>query len=275
MKLKNILLWAFIFLCVSNSFAISESDLRSSLNLDLSLRDIAMSFNNGENKHFPKDQFVIVIGSVANLKPQKIGAYLITKDDLIDSSNFIKLFKNPSTEFARAVVNKFSDRVKAALEKTEINNSTLNSLLRTLLRELSRIFRRQIFYVSGMEKKYSISKELLKLITQKQPADEMGYLNRLIFEMVYPNQIKKFQITLSLQDGEWISYDIVRTYKMDIIFEGLECYKIFNRRDLNRAVNEYIPLNSKAMIVASLINPILKDDEQIWQAKGYYIRRIP
>ncbi|MBN2737532.1 MAG: hypothetical protein JXR70_11165 [Spirochaetales bacterium] len=274
-KSRWILACFLLLLIMGSLFAVSEDDLNRIFYLNSGLRELSESLENNSAANYRSDKFVIVIGSVASLFPQKNSAYLITEDDLIDPIGFVKSFKNPSSAFTKKVAEQFSSRLKTSMEQSDVNNQTITALLRDLLRDFSRIMRREIFYQPGLEKQVPLSEELLQLIAKTTDGDEMGFINRLIFEAVFPKNIKKFEISLNLQDGEWLDFDKVKTYQLDVLFDGVECFKIFNRREPTKASEEYVPLNSKAMIIASLIKPIQKEDGLVWQAKGYYIRRIP
>ena len=149
------------------------------------------------------------------------------------------------------------------------------SLKISIFNDINTLISDRLIYDKAIFRGINISAGLKEVLESEiTSSEEIPFINRLLLESVF-SEIKKIEIQLEIIHGEWIGTEKVKSHKAYVIFNGVEAFKVFHRRRTKNNSIQWIPINSRILIIVKPEKVITLDSGyKIWQFIGKNIRKL-
>jgi hypothetical protein len=274
-KAHMFVLFIIFVLQVPFIYTISRADFDNIIDFSITLDVLSQALDSGNYSLIDKNKLLILNGTISVIRPGKPEVFYINTEDILNPSNFILRLKRVKDPMSRFLFKSFSDELKHAIKAYTGSSKEQHGLIDGITNEINTIIEKRTIYEPSRFKSPSPGKELVALTGSSLSNEEMAFVNRLLLEAAYPAEMKKFEIQVEVLYGMWIGYDEVKSYKSIISFTGVECFKLFKRKNKRNVSKEMIDVSVIVLIVAKVIEPItLITGEKAWHLDGLYIREI-
>lgn len=269
-KYRNICL---LLLFLSGVPFVYSLDFDEIVDFSINLRELNQFIEN-ENQ-LDKDKYYVLNGIFSNISPKVLTRnyfFYITKKDLLAPSSFVNTVKSGSTPLRAFLKESLSADTLGLLNSS---SGITEELIDAVLKDISDLIKSGIIYSKDIFSGVSISDELMEIVYAEPAAqEEIVFLNRLLLETAFPDQIKPVQVEMEIVYGEWVGTEEVIGYKCFVNLSGAIAFRVFNRLRPEEGCSLMIPVNTKVLIVAKPLRVITKNGEKSWLLETYYIRKI-
>jgi len=274
-KYGSVCLVLLFFSGIPALFNINSIDYDDVIDFSINLRELNLLIENDRENQLDKNKFYVLNGIYSNISPRIVGRnyfFYIDKDDLLNPSSFINLLKTGSTRLSVFINESLSEETLSMLNSA---SGTEEQLLTAVLDDIKALMKEQVIYSSSIFSGIPISEDLMEIINiNPQTAEEIAFLNRLLLEAAFPEEITPVQMEMELVYGEWIGTQDVVGYKCNLIVNGILSFRVFNRLNTQDSCSLMIPINSKIMVVAQPIRVVTNNGERMWLLEARFIRKI-
>ncbi len=272
-KYRNVcLILIFSIIAVFNALSI---DFDNVVDFSVNLKALSILIENGQEDELDRNKYYVLNGIYSSISPKIINRnyfFYLNKEDLINPSSFINKIEAGSTGLTVYLKQSLTQETMDMLNSS---SGVSDELIAAVLDDISDLIKKESIYSSSNFTGISLSDELIEIIDiNPQITEEIVFLNRLLLEAAFPDEIWPEQLELELVYGEWIGTDDVIGYKCILIVNGAQAFRIFNRLKTEEASSLIIPINSKIMVVAKPVRVITLNGERVWELEAYYIRKI-
>ena len=202
--------------------------------------------------------------------------YLLSEADLAGSQDFFRELRRQEFPLARFLWLAVSDGSRELLGALQEGKKLDPQQTTAVLRELNQVMTRRSFYSSDTFSGVQLGSELEEIAALDLKGEELAYLNRLLLEKVFTDDIRPVTVRMEIVSGEWIDFDEdVRSYHGLIDLVGPASFRIFPRRRPADASSLMIPRDTRVLVVVKPVEPIdTRWGAEYWLFRGYHIRTI-
>jgi hypothetical protein len=266
------------FLVLEPLFCLQEPEYKGFIDFDITLKELDTNIKTNQVHRISKDKILFLNGIFAEVSPrtsrQNLYVALIKEQDLQKPQAFIQKIQTANNPLTQWLKEGLSEETKGLLADYQGQITPPKELIKALLKDLSNLMSKKGLIEERYLAGFALSKELRALLKLKPASlEEQSYLNRLIMEEVFNEELAAFQVKMDLVRGEWQGLEEVKSYRASLLFSGVESFKVFHRMRITEASSLMIPLNS-AVLVAARPYKIEQDEagNMSYLLKGIYIR---
>ena len=256
-------------------FGQSRKDFDRVVNFTVNLKELNQSLEKGEEARLERGRFLLLNGTISDISPKSSSFYLLADGDLSNPEGFLTRIGKAADPLSAYLNGRLEPKTRELLGQFIAKKVPSGDVLKPLIKELNDILKKDsLFQAEGLEA-LSVSGALKDTARMELNREEVVYLNRLLLEAVYPQEIRYVQVLCELVAGEWVGLEEVESYRCLIQFSGPESFKVFNRRREQDASPAMIPTNTRVLVVAVALKPVTGNQGiRVWLSEGIYIRRI-
>ncbi len=255
----------------------SKADFDRVVDLSLNLKELDALLEAGKEKSLNRGRFLLLNGTIADVSPKKSWFFLLSDSDLPDAGRFLRRIANAEVPLARALLGRLSGEVQEALGQLKSYAGPIPpELVAAVLKDLNNVLKKTpLARERGALEGLSLGADLREIIAADPTGEESAFLNRLLLEAVFPEDVLPITVTCELVSGEWIGLEEVKSYHGLIQVRGPASFLVFNRRRPSTVPGLAIPVNSRALIVATPETTVQSPaGGRVWVFKALYIRSL-
>lgn len=266
--------WLLLILTLSLG-VFGDTEFDAIVDFTRSLRDMSEILDAGQDASVDRQKFLLLNGTVTNVSPQG-SFYLLSDQVLTGSQDLFQKIRTQETPLARFLWRTISDGSRELLGALAQGERLDSQQTNAVLRELNQMMSRRSIYSLETFQNVLLSEELGKIVALDLKGEELAYLNRLLLEAAFPDDIVPVTVRMEIVSGEWIDFDEdVRSYRGLIDLTGPASFRIFSRRRPADASAFMIPRDTRVLVVVKPVDPITTQlGPRYWLYRGYHIRTI-
>ena len=279
MKNSRIRLFSIVFLVflgIIPAFGQEKAVFDRIVNFSVTLKELHLSLQEGGALDMDRGRFVLLSGTLSDLEPklQRPRFYLLKEADIIDPKHFILTIRETGTPLAALVKKGLSDQSADFLEAYNPAKDKASSILKPLLKDLNELIQKEPLYENRVFDRIVLAPDLMSIIRLNPTAEDSEFLNRLLLEAGFPEDIKPVTVRGEIITGEWLGTEEIRSYHGFVDFQGTAAYMLFLRRRPDTATELMITPNSRILVTAELVEPVESFRGKIWLARALYVRKL-
>ena len=267
-----------LVLSVPGLFGQALTDFDKIVDFSVNLKELHGMIEQHDDSRLDRSKFLLLNGTISDISPKKSWFFVPSERETNDPAGFIAKIATGNNALPRFLLSKLTQPTQALLkEYSEAPQSVPSKdLLKAFFKDLGNVVKKvPIAQAPGILTGLPLSDELRAIIALNPGGEEMAFLNRLILETAYPENLAPVAVVCELVAGEWVGLEEVKSYHGLVVFEGAESFKVFGRRRPADASSLMIPVNSRVLVVASPVSPVETALGQVyWLSRALYIRRI-
>jgi hypothetical protein len=264
-------------LSLQAAYGQSKAEFDQVVDISLNLKQLEMMLESGREESVDKRRYLLLNGTIADVIPKTSWFFLLSAEDLPDADRFLRKIAHAREPLARALLGKLPGEVQDALNQLKnFPGVAPPEFIDAVLGEINNVLKNvSLAGESGALRGLNIGSDLEAIIAAGPSGEEAAYLNRLLLETAYPEDVLPVTVTCELVSGEWISLEEVRSYHGLIMVQGPPSFLVFNRRRPSSVPELAIPANSRALVVATPEAPVESPTGgRVWLCRALYIRSI-
>jgi hypothetical protein len=265
-----------VFLGIIPAFGQEKAVFDRIVNFSVTLKELHLSLQEGGTAEMERGRFVLLSGTLSDVEPKlkRPRFYLLKEADIIDPKHFILTIRETGGTLAALVKRGLSDQSADFLEAYNPAKDKASSILKPLLKDLNELIQKGPLYDKQVFDSIGLDPDLMSIVRLNPTAEDSEFLNRLLLEAGFPEDIKPVTVRGEIITGEWLGMEEIRSYHGLVDFQGTAAYMLFIRRKPDTATELMITLNSRILVTAELVEPVESFRGKIWLSKALYVRKL-
>ena len=269
--------WCLIILMVAAGIFVgaqTADEFDRVVDFSISLKETVGLIEAGKTSQLDRNRVLLLNGTLVNVLPGGT-FYLLAADDLVNPMGFFSMLKEQVSPLARLLWLALSDGSRQMIVDSTSGNPLDTGQASGILKELNSLLRNRLIYTAEVFEGVVLGKAIRSILQFDLEGEERTYLNRLLIEAAFPEDIHPVRVRGEIVGGEWIGTEEVKTYRGSVDFRGAPSFLVFERRRPSSASSLMIPLNSRVLVAVLPIDPIetIRGDSS-WLFDVLYVRQI-
>jgi len=266
---------AFGAVHVTSVTAQSKTEFDEVVDFSIDLKALARSIEVDRAEGVDRSKFLILSGTVSEIFPKESLFFLLTPEDLLQPREFLLRIKRAEDELSRRLVESMTEEARAVLDGIGPDTPLDREAVAAVLQGLNDVLRNEDLMTGDIRRTVGRRTSFREILAVRPEGEERVYLNRLVLDFVYQEELAPVQVYAQIVAGEWIGMDEVKSYKCLVRFIGPVSFRLFHRRRARDASSLMIPENTLVLAVVVPVSPVqLQEDTVVWMADALYLRPL-